>query len=278
MNKICVYTCITGEYDNLREIKNIENGIDYYCFTNNKKLKSNTWNIVYIEDNSLSNVILARKIKILGHPLINENYDILLWMDAAVEFKKNINDFIDKYLDKKDNFVCFKHGERISILEEMDACLRFRKEKVEVVENLKKFYENENYNYDNGLVESTVLIKRPKNKKVVETMNLWFDMVKNYTKRDQLSFNYCLFKTHLKVKWINEKVFNNDWFKWHEHLSDNYPKSYMIYYGNIGEYNYKYQFSNDYKIDNDIYEIEEEVMYDTDKIIMNHATYMKLLK
>ena len=90
--RIAVYTCITGDYDNLREIDNVEKGIDYYCFTNNKNIRSNTWNVVYIEDDSLSNVELARKIKILGHSIVN-SYDILLWMDGAVRFTKNINEW-----------------------------------------------------------------------------------------------------------------------------------------------------------------------------------------
>ena len=51
-NKICVYTCITGDYDNPKEIPKLEKGIDYYCFTNNKKIKSNTWNVIYINDKS----------------------------------------------------------------------------------------------------------------------------------------------------------------------------------------------------------------------------------
>lgn len=263
---ICVYTCITGEYDNLKEIKNVENNIDYYCFTNNKNIKSKTWNIVYIDDDKLSNVLLARKTKILGNPIINSKYDIELWMDAAVEFLKPINDFIDEYLGEKDNFVCFKHGLRNSIEEEMDACLRFRKESIDKIENLKEFYKKENYNYDNGLVESTVLIKRPNDEKVIETMNVWFDMVKNYTKRDQLSFNYALFKTGLKVKWINEYVFGNDWFTWHEHTKNKIPTKYMIYFGNIDKYDCKYQIEGEYKYFNNKYEINENIKYDTNQI------------
>ena len=42
-------------------------------------------------------------------------------------------------------------------------------------------------------------------------------MIINYSKRDQLSFNYCIKKTGLKVKWIDEKVFENDWFLWENH-------------------------------------------------------------
>ena len=89
-NKICVYTCITGDYDAVKEI-NCEKGIDYYLFTNNKNLKSNSWKVIYIEnEDNLSNVKLARKIKILGYPSITDNYEVNLWMDGAVEFKKPI--------------------------------------------------------------------------------------------------------------------------------------------------------------------------------------------
>ncbi len=268
MKKVCVYTCITGDYDNLKEIKNKEKNIDYYCFTNNKNIKSKTWKVEYIEDKNLSNILLARKTKILGTEYINNNYDILLWMDAAVEFKKPINDFINEYLKEEDSFVCFKHGLRNKISEEMDACLRFRKETIDKIEKLKKFYTKEKYPDNNGLIESTVYIKRPKDKKVIETMNLWFDMVNNYTKRDQLSFNYCIFKTDLKVKWINEYVFNNDWFKWHEHAANKIKEEYMIYYKNINEYDYKYQQVGNFKVENNEYIIDDTIKFDTNKIYL----------
>ena len=266
MKKICVYTCITGDYDNLKEIKNKEKNIDYYCFTNNKNIKSKTWKIEYIEDKELSNIILARKVKILGTNYINNNYDILLWMDAAVEFRKPINDFINEYLSDDDSFVCFKHGLRNKISDEMNACLRFRKESIDNIEKLKKYYKSEKYLDNNGLIESTVYIKRPKDEKVIETMKLWFDMVKNYTKRDQLSFNYCIYKTGLKVKWINEYVFNNDWFKWHQHSSNKIKEEYMIYYKDINEYDYKYQQIGIFKIKNDEYIIDDIIKYDSNKI------------
>ena len=241
--KICVYTCMTGNYDSIKEIPRKEAGIDYYCFTNNKNVRSDTWNVVYIEDEKLSNVQLARYIKTLGTDEINENYDILLWMDAAVTFKKPIKEFIETYLTKDTSFVGFKHGERNNIKEEIEACYRFNKEEKEPLQKLMKFYKKENYNYDNGLIESTVYIKRPKDKKVQDTMKLWFDMIKNYTKRDQLSFNYCITKTKLKVKWINEKVFDNDWFLWENHNLNKDIKYYSVYYGNIYE---KYSMDLDY--------------------------------
>ena len=267
-NKICVYTCITGNYDNIKEIENKEKGIDYYCFTNNKNIKSNTWNVVYISDDSLSNVELARKIKILGDPSINNKYDVLVWMDGAVTFKKKIKEFVKTYLGKNDVFVAFKHGERKTIKEECGTCYRFNKETKEKINRLLSFYEKENYPDNNGLIESTVYIKRPQDKKVIETMNLWFDMIINYTHRDQLSFNYCIYKTNLKVKWINEKVFDNEWFLWERH---NYKKeitNYDIYYGDIDNYDINCDIKGVYKHEKDTYYFEEKVPIDVEKLFI----------
>lgn len=272
-NRICVYTCITGNYDQIKEIDKKEKGIDYYLFTNNKTITSNTWNVVYIEDNELSNVQLARKTKILGNEIVN-SYEIALWMDAAVEFKKNIKDFIKTYLGLNDVFACFKHEYRTSVLEEMDACLRFRKEDIKNIVALKKFYKKEDYKYDNGLIESTVYIKRPGNKKVQQTMNNWFDMIKNYSKRDQLSFNYSIYKTGLKVRWINENVFNNNWFKWHEHNFNKLPKNYMIYFGDLNKYDYKKQYNGEYIINGNNHLIETKIINDCKEIYLELSSSM----
>lgn len=254
-NKICVYTCITGEYDNLKDI-NKEKGIDYYCFTNNKNVKSNTWNVIYIEDKELSNVLLARKTKILGNDIVND-YDIALWMDAAVSFTKPIREFINYYLNDDDKFVAFKHGERNNIHEEMVACYRYDKESKDKIIKLEKFYKKEKYPDNNGLIESTVYIKRSNDLKVKETMKIWFDMILNYSHRDQLSFNYAIYKTGLKVKWINKKVFNNDWFKWYAHNKFDYVlEKYSIYFGYENEYHMENDFHGKYKIKNNTFIVD----------------------
>ena len=226
-NKIAVYTCITGDYDNLKEINYMEENVDYFCFTNNKNITSKTWKVIYIEDEQLSNVKLARKIKCLGHPIINKKYDILVWMDGAVVFKKKIADFVNMYLKENDVIAAFKHNSRTTIKEEAEACFLAKKETKTNINKLMKFYEKEKYPDNNGLIESTVFIRRTGNKQLNKTMNLWFDMIFNFTKRDQLSFNYCIYKTGLKVHWINENVFNNSWFDWKAH--NNNDKSYKIY-------------------------------------------------
>lgn len=279
MNKICVYTCITGNYDNLKEVTK-ENGIDYYCFTNNKSIKSKSWKIIYIEDEELSNVKLARRIKILGHDKLKK-YDILLWMDAAVSFKKKILDFIDYYLDDKHDFVAFKHGVRDNIKDEAYECVKLGKESKENVVRLLNFYKEINYPDNTGLIESTVFIKR--NSKIVkETMKLWFEMILNYSHRDQLSFNYCIFKTGLDVKWINKKVFENDWFKWDKHNIDRKIKNYRLYFGSDDVYDLNLDLQGEYLIKDNNYSIKVIAPVDTDTLLVGpchiKSTVLKKIK
>lgn len=216
---ICVYTCVTGTYDDLKDPTIIEDNIDYYCFTNNKNIKSSVWNIIYIEDNSLSDALLSRKIKLLGHDEINGKYDIYVWVDSSITVLKPVNDFISKYCDfSKHDYFSFKHHARNNIKEEMQACLFFGKESFDNINKLKKFYEKNNYNYDDNLCENGVIIRK-NNKTVQKTMNLWFDMLLKYSGRDQLSFNYAASVTDLNFSRIDLVIYNNPYFKVYNHTN-----------------------------------------------------------
>lgn len=209
--KLCVYTCITGDYDNLHEIEVLEKNIDYLCFTNNKSIKSNTWKIIYIEDKNLSNHTLSRKIKMLGHPIISKNYDISVWMDASVVWRKPITDFVKAFL-KDAPFAAFKHSHRNTVHDEAITCLKYHKDSKESIQKTLSFLKSEAFPDNSGLFEMTSFIKKHNDSTVIKTMELWFDINQKYSKRDQLEFMYAAWKTGLKINTINLNVWNNPWF------------------------------------------------------------------
>ncbi len=250
MNKICVYTCITGEYDDLKEIKNKEKNIDYYCFTNNRNIKSNTWKVVYINNCGVDDHRLARKIKILGHPIIFK-YDISVWQDASVRFKTKINYFIKEYFDLDNDALCIpKHYCRKSVNEEALECIRLKKDSKDIILKQMDFYKREKFNDDLGLFETTVFIRNNNCKLLNDMSKIWYDMIEKYSKRDQLSLTFASYKTGLQIKPIDIVVWNNDWFDTVPHKS--YGKTYNIYYSsnNDGIYDkmdvYYYKKKNEY--------------------------------
>ena len=238
MNKICVYTCITGNYDNLIEINNIEEGIDYICYTNNKEIKSKTWKVEYIQDDNLTNVQLARKIKILGTPKLAK-YDVVVWIDGRIYFEKSIKDFIKEYVDLKNyDLVGFKHFCRNSINNEMIANYEIEKIDITGLNKLDKFYKKEKFPDNCGLIETTLLFRNFNNTKLNKAMQDWFNMILEYSYRDQLSFNYVEWKNKLKVKYLDINIWDNEYFKFNLHRSEPIKVSY------IPGYSQTYDMSN----------------------------------
>ena len=66
--KKCIYTVLTGGYDDLLEPEFVTPGWDYICVTDNKELTSSVWRFVYIEDLlGLDYIRLSRYYKCLNH-------------------------------------------------------------------------------------------------------------------------------------------------------------------------------------------------------------------
>ena len=207
-----VYTCITGCYDQLPEIKK-EESFDYICFTNNRYLKSDCWELRYVEEPTADH-ILQRKVKILGYRYLQE-YDLLIYLDAPVEMK--MNDSIHRLLEQECDLehydmISFRHHLRDCIYQEINECVFRRKETMENALRMEAFLKDQNYPEHNGLTENTVIIR-----KNIGEINLlmddWFYMVEHYSGRDQLSFNYCLWKRPVRIQILDINVYDNQYFK-----------------------------------------------------------------
>lgn len=275
--KICVYTCITGDYDNLREVKIIEKNVDYLCFTNNKNLKSKTWKIIQINDSKLDNHHLSRKIKMLGHPIISKNYDISVWMDASVIWRKPVSEFIKIYL-KDAPFAAFKHSQRSSIKEEAIACLKSHKDKKENILQTLTFLKSENFPDNSGLFEMTAFIKKHNDPIVIKTMELWFDINQKYSKRDQLEFMYAAWKTGLKINTINLNVWDNPWFFTIPHNNSTNLTECHVYFGDSHKnFNFDNYFICNYQEKSNLYTTTCIIPHDTTTIEISPINTINLL-
>lgn len=264
MNKICAYTCITGEYDILEDISFIDDNIDYFCFTNNKNIKSDFWKVIYIDNDGLNNVTLARKIKILGHKKL-EKYDITIWLDGAINVLKPLSQFLNEQCDfDKYDMIGFKHQFRDCIYDEMNECIRLFKETTPKIDILKKYLSSEKYPAHNGLIESTVLVRK-NNDKVKKLMDLWFKMIVEFSHRDQLSFNYCLWKQPISINFLDMYVYDNPYFKHRGHVS-NHELNVRLYIGDSNSFDYKNVLDTNGEYNNDYYSISFIMPFDSKRL------------
>ena len=271
MNKVCVYTCITGDYDYLKDYKYRDENFDYICFTNNKTITSNFWKVIYV-DEAFDNLTLARKIKILGHKELNK-YDYTIWLDGAMQLRKPLSDFINECCDlDKYDMIGFNHRKRDCIYDEINECVFLFKESVENAKCIENFLKKEKYPKHNGLIESTVLIRK-NNKNVKNLMDLWFQILIKYSRRDQLSFNYCLWKNPIRINMLNMNVFDNDYFVHEGHCNVKFSRKYRVYLSREDSIGFKNIIDGFYEFVDGKFCINFQVPFDCDSIELMISPY-----
>ena len=62
-----------------------------------------------------------------------------------------------------------------------------------------------NYPQSNGLTENSMIYRRHHNEQLKEVMEDWWWWVSNYSRRDQLSFNYVIWNRDFKIHLFKER-------------------------------------------------------------------------
>ena len=208
--KKVIYTCITGNYDNLLEPKYISPGFDYICFTDNKNLKSNIWKILPIPDNLLylSKVKQQRNIKINAHKYLS-NYDLSIWVDSSVKLSDNMNKLLCTLDFINYNIFITKHPQRNCVYKEGEACIKLKKDIAENINKELDFFRNSGMPENYGLVETNVMIRLHNEYSCIALMGEWWYYLNMYSHRDQLSLPYCLWKLNYKKLCVMPVGFNH---------------------------------------------------------------------
>ena len=84
--------------------------------------------------------------------------------------------------------------------------IHLQKEKESIGNLLKTRYIKEQFPYKNGLIESSIIVRKHNNKECIYLMNKWTNEIIKYSHRDQLSYNYLIWKTGIKTKYIPKNL------------------------------------------------------------------------
>ncbi len=206
INNICIYTVITGNYDNLSEIPDelyFPDIYDYIFLTDNSNIKSKNWKVIKIDliDNDFQ--LTNRFYKIIINKYIKK-YKQSIYIDGKVTLKKNI--FKELYNLNNYDMLCFEHYKRKCLYQEGAVLLHPYKQistKEEIVP-LIQYIKKNNFPKLFGLTDNCCLIRNHSDL-VKNTMIQWFDYVKNYCRRDQISFMFCVWKNNLNLLKLSDK-------------------------------------------------------------------------
>ena len=217
--KKVVYSVIIGKYDKILDFQKQE-GYSYFLFAD-ENYKNTNWTIIsiskLIKKTNISKLKMTRYFKLFPH-LFFKDYDLSIYIDASFIAKGNLNELLLRTLNPSFDIYFIQHYIRNRISEEFSTVLKFKREIKEIVNIVKKKYIKENFPDNLGLTGNYIIIRRHNNKKVIKLMKIWWNEIKNYSYRDQLSLNYAIWKLNLNLKiYYLPNRFVMDYFSFNKH-------------------------------------------------------------
>lgn len=217
--KLVVYTALFGNYDKLRDPKRKYSGCEFVCFTDQKDLKSDIWEIRQVENGELSPAMMNRHYKFFPH-LYFPDFEYSLYVDANVRILDNPQNLVKKYLTHN-VMACPSHFERDCLYEEAAVCIAHGRANEAEVNALLDRYRSDGFPKHFGLTENNIIYRCHNDKMLIAIMNEWWNSIIHGPKRDQLSLMYLCWKNNFMPGIMQESSrSSNKYFRYSLHLDN----------------------------------------------------------
>ena len=127
-----ILTYIFAGYEHVHEITNKKDDVEYILVTDNPKLTSNTWHIVYWNDNNMTD--FDKVCYVRYHPFEFVSCDICVKIDGSIEIKNgDLSNIVNKFNDY--DMCLMIHPERNTLFDEYQAWIWYKNYPQSLAEN-----------------------------------------------------------------------------------------------------------------------------------------------
>ncbi len=188
-----IYTVQTGGYDNVNQPLVVDNRFDYVLFTDEANFSNlGIWQVRSIPFVNKDKTRLSRYPKMHPHELFPE-YKASLYIDANVQIiGQRIYDRVAELAEQSIDWAGIKHPYRDCLYDE--AFVIYGLDSEQNIFRWCRRLRQENYPRHRGMFENNVIF-RAHNEITKRANDLWWNLYEQYTRRDQLTLMYVLWKT-----------------------------------------------------------------------------------
>lgn len=204
-DRLVIYTALFGDYDDLVDPNEKFDGCDFVCFTDQKHLKSDIWDIRLVEDCGFPPNIMNRKYKFLPH-LFLSNSKYSLYIDSNLLIHLNPVPLVSCL--SSNNIVLPGHKQRTCVYDEIIACYAADKAGADVLYCHYKFLISQNYPKNNGLTENNIILRRHNSEESITWGDCVWNSLNKYVQRDQLLVQYCAWKNNISISELQENAWD----------------------------------------------------------------------
>lgn len=220
--RFAVYSAIVGNYDEVHQPAVLHNDFDFILFSNDIQMgEVGVWKIRAIPYSNDNPTKVARWVK--THPdFLLPDYDASIWIDSNVCILDSfLYDRVLHFIETGNVISSMWHRVRDCIYTEA-AVVCFRG--LDIEDRVLKWLSclvKENYPLHQGLHETNVVFRRHC-EPISKFDQMWWNCINENSIRDQLSFDYCLWKNSLSCAYFinsTENVRNSVHFRYLDHFS-----------------------------------------------------------
>ena len=198
---LVVYTCTVNNYDNLSLIQKPVEGIRFVYFTNNPGKVPDGWEGRELRSppRLRSGHDINRFHKIFAHHVLPE-FKHSVYIDGNVVFDGDFRKLSEMLRLSNIAVGAFKHPQQHTLEEEAMACEqgeKFDLHDMYVVKQQLKNYQAEGLDLSRNIAANYLLVRQHDYPGLSQCMSLWWSQLFEYSKRDQMSLCYALWKTNL---------------------------------------------------------------------------------
>lgn len=220
---IVVYTALFGKYDDLMNPECYSINVKYVCFTDQKDLTSDHWEIILVDLNGMNPAEANRYYKMMPH-LFFKSFEISIYIDANVKVLCSLDTLTEIVSARR--IAIPPHFSRSSIVNE--AYVVLRSGRANVLPTIK-FLLNTNlrdciYNADMG--ENNVILRR--HNLLIDLQTEWWGLYKSGINRDQLTLAPLLCKYGISNYLASELSSRGGVFFERVEHKENVKKSYFL--------------------------------------------------
>lgn len=195
---LVVYTALIGRRDEIHPpILTNQTDVDFVCFTDEPTLVPSPWRPIRASWALINHdpVRAARWYKLNPHELF-PSVDYSIWLDSTLQLTAQPHKIIEHC---KAPISAFPHFSRGCIYDEADEVVLYALDDRELVYTQVRRFLMEGYPPSFGLHDTSFIV-REHSDEVRQFNELWWETMVTGSRRDQLSFDYCLWRTGLECE------------------------------------------------------------------------------
>ena len=213
---IAVYTALFGPYDQVMEpyYQQHYDRVSFILFTD-QQVKLGGWQVKRV-DRPHPDPRYASRYFFDQSSLVLPEYDYTIMHGANARLTMPPAKIVE-YLPDDIDIACFAHPHRQTVYEESEACIRYKKDSYGVVDAQMRRYADEGFPKDFRLSACILLVRR-NTERLREFETMWWKEVRRGSCRDQLSFDYCRWRTGIEIVYLPGNPFQSPIFKVGKHV------------------------------------------------------------